>query len=174
MAPSSVPEVLLHLGYIPCACVLRGARVCVYESVYLHTVSCTLCLSVCTCGNNRFLSEHENTSRIKKKKRFVLRWHIICNIFLTTFVVFSLKNSLKTHVELSFLIFFFFLEEEASVFTPFFFFSLVSTFFYMTQHYTINTLTPQWIKYIWGHSAVCKTSTWHSELREKLYNPLYR
>lgn len=84
------------------------------------------------------------------------------------FLMLSLRNSLETQDD-------FFFEEEASVFSTFFFSSLVSTFFfYMTQHYTINTLTPQRIQYIWGHSAVCKTSTQDSELREKLYNPLYK
>lgn len=87
------------------------------------------------------------------------------------FLMCSLKNNLETQNEF----YFFFFLRRRLVSSSLFFSSQVSTFFfYMTQHYTINTLTPQWSQYIWGHSAVCKTSSRDSELREKLYNPLHK
>lgn len=67
---------------------------------------------------------------------------------------------------------FFFDEASASIT---FFSSLENVFFcffYMTQHYTIYTLTLEWSQYISRHFAVCKTSARDSELKGKLYNPL--
>lgn len=75
--------------------------------MYIHTVGYTLCLSVCTCGNTSFFSEHESISKNNNnKKRFVLWWYRICNIFLTMFLMFSLRNSLETQDDYFFFFFF--------------------------------------------------------------------
>jgi len=75
MAPSSVLEVLLHLGYVPlsvCMCVC--ASVCARRSLHPH-------------GNSSSRSEGAGEHQQDKTIISLLHWHILRNMFLTVLLV---------------------------------------------------------------------------------------